>query len=97
MTKNRAKRYNAAFKEQVVARVVKDGCAIASTAKDFGITEQTLRNWLRKHNDGQIPEKVRLAELEAELSTARKRIADLEQTNDILKKAAAIFATSSRK
>jgi transposase len=97
MSKNRAKRYNAEFKEQVIARIVKDGHPLASTAKDFGVTEQTVRNWLRVSEERKIPERVRASELEAELKKAQRRIADLEMTNEILKKAAAIFATSNQK
>ena len=97
MANNTGKRYSPEFKKQVVTRVVEEGCSVISTAKDFGLSEQTLRNWIRETKDRQIPDKVRLAEMEAELQKSKRRIADLEQTNEILKKAAAIFATSNRK
>lgn len=97
MASNTGKRYSPEFKKQVVERAQEEGCSVASTAKDFGLTEQTLRNWMRESRERQIPDKVRLAELEAELQKSKRRIADLEQTNEILKKAAAIFATNNRK
>ncbi len=97
MANNTGKRYSPEFKKQVVARVLEEGGSVAGTAKDFGLSEQTLRNWIRETKDRQIPDKVRFAEMEAELQKSKRRIADLEQTNEILKKAAAIFATSNRK
>jgi transposase-like protein len=36
----------AAFKEQAVKRV-KDGKTVGSVAKEMGLVEQTLRNWVK--------------------------------------------------
>ena len=56
-----------------------------------------MRNWLKDQKDAEDPEKLRIAELEAKLKEANKKIADQEMTIDILKKATAIFAKNDRK
>lgn len=68
-----------------------------SVAEDFGVNDQTIRNWLKDTKDKQDPDKVKIAELEAELKEAKKKVADQELTIDILKKATAIFVQNNRK
>lgn len=65
---------------------------ISQIARDFGISEATLHNWLKKADieDGTLPG-VSTVEA-AELRDAKKRIRLLEQENEILRRAAAFFA-----
>ncbi|MDD4753168.1 MAG: hypothetical protein PHT78_07980 [Desulfitobacteriaceae bacterium] len=56
-----------------------------------------MERWLAAEADSHDEEKVRLRELEAEVKQLRKDKADLEDTVEILKKAAAIFSQSQRK
>ncbi|WHH56922.1 transposase [Petroclostridium sp. X23] len=90
-------RYSKEFKEDAIRLVKEEGRSSISVAKDLGVNPQTLRNWLKEYTDSQDPQKTRIAELEAELREKKKRIADLEMTNDILKKAAAIFVKDNQK
>lgn len=90
-------RYNAEFKADVIRLVTEEGKTPYSVGKDLGVNAQTIRNWLTKHKKEQSPDKVRIAELEAELKETKKRIKDLEMTNDILKKATAIFVKDNQK
>ena len=90
-------RYNEEFKDDAI-RLVKEGNrSVPSVAKDLGINPQTLRNWFNEDKKSRNPDNVRIAELEAQLKAKSRKIADLEITNEILKKATAIFATSNRK
>lgn len=89
----KGKRYNAEFKADIVRLVKEEGRTVASIVKDFGISEQTVYNWLNKTNPPKDTDKARIAELEAELKAERKKNADLEESVAILKKATAIFAT----
>jgi len=91
------KRYNKEFKDSVVRMIKDDGRSVTSVAKDLGTSEQTIYRWLEQHKVRQNPEKVRIMELEAELKVANRRVADLEESVTILKKATAIFATQHRK
>lgn len=90
-------RYNQQFKEDIIRLVHEEKRSVASVVKDFGVNEQTIRNWLKGNKDRQDPYKSKVAELEAEIKAKDKKIADHEQTIDILKKATAIFAQSNRK
>lgn len=86
------KPFPAEFRRDVVAVARKHEAPISQIAKDFGISEATLHNWLKKADieDGARPG---LTQKEtAELRDARKRIRLLEQENEILRRAAAFFA-----
>ncbi len=95
--KNTGKRYNDEFKTDIIRLIREDNRPVSSIEKDFGVSEQTVRNWLKSCKDSKDPDKVRIAELEAELKEAKKKLIDKEMTIDILKKATAIFAQNNRK
>ena len=86
------KPYPAEFRRDVVAVARKHEAPLAQIAKDFGISEATLHNWLKKADieDG-VSSGVTEKEA-AELREAKKRIRLLEQENEILRPAAAFFA-----
>ena len=88
--------YTLEFKMEAV-RLVKGGQAAPVTAKILGVPSQTLGNWVRLSNQGQLkgagdkpvsPEQMELARLRAELSRVKME-------RDILKKATAYFARES--
>ena len=85
--------YTAEFKELAVKRV-KAGQGIGPVARDLGLVEQTLRNWVKAAKNGKLnpvggktitPEQM-------ELSRVRAENARLRMENEILKKATAYFA-----
>lgn len=94
---NTGKRYAKEFKSDAIRLIREDGRSVNQVAKDLGVNDQTLRNWLGEVKSRQDPDRLRISELEHELKEKNKKIADLELTNEILKKATAIFATSNRK
>lgn len=94
---NKGKRYNQQFKDEIVRLVREEKSSVSSVVKDFGVSEQTVRNWLNDSKDKDDPDKVRITELEAELRDAKRKLAVQELTIDILKKATAIFVTNNRK
>jgi transposase-like protein len=89
--KTTGKRYDQQFKDDIVRLIQVEKRTIASIEKDFGVSEQTVRNWLKDKKNAENPAEVRLAELESELREAKKKISDKEMTIDILKKATAIL------
>lgn len=91
------KRYTQEFKDGVIRMILEDGRSVVSVAQDLGISEQTIYRWLDKAKARQMPDKVRIMELEAELKAVKRREHELQQTVDILKKATAIFATHHQK
>ncbi len=87
-----AKPYPEEFRRDVVSVARKREAPLAQIAKDFGISEGTLNNWLKRADveDGVRPG-VTQADA-AELRELRKRNRLLEQENEILRRAAAFFA-----
>lgn len=95
--KHKGKRYDSQFKEDIIRLIREEKRSVSSVVKDFGVSEQTVRNWLQNSKDKADPDKVRISELEAELKEAKRKVADHEMTIDILKKATAFFAKDNRK
>ena len=85
--------YTTEFKELTVKRV-KDGQSVGAVAKELGLIEQTLRNWVKAAEAGKLDgagaRKVTPEEME--LSRLRAENIRLKRENDILKKATAYFA-----
>ena len=94
---NKGKRYNQEFRSDILKLIQQEKRSVASIVTDFGVSEQTVRNWLKQNRDSQNSDKVKIAQLEAELKAKNKKIADQEMTIEILKKAAAIFTQNNRK
>ena len=85
--------YTVEFKEQSVKRV-KSGQSISAVARDLGLIEQTLRNWVKAAAAGTLngaggkvvtPEQMELSRLRAENIRLKREC-------EILKKATAYFA-----
>ena len=84
--------FSAEYREEAVKMVLETGRPIAAVARDLGINEGTLGNWVNKYRDEHpaseelsISERARLKELE-------KENRELRMERDFLKKAAAFFA-----
>lgn len=78
-------------------QLVEAGRRPADVAREIGVAEQTLHNWLKARRDGKLghglgakvtPEQMEIARLRAEVSR-------LKAETEILKKAAAYFARES--
>ncbi len=85
--------YTAEFKELAIKRVA-DGQSIPAAAKALGLSDQTLRNWIKAAASGKLNgagSRVVTPE-EMELSRLRAEVARLKRENEIIKKAAAYFA-----
>jgi transposase len=65
---------------------------IGEIAKDLGISESCLRNWMRRDQIETGDRAGLTADERAELVASRRRIRVLETENEILKRAAAFLA-----
>ena len=85
--------YTAEFKELAVKRV-KGGQSAGAVAKDLGLIEQTLRNWVKAAAAGKLnnPGGKVVTPEQMELSRLRAENIRLKRENEILKKATAYFA-----
>lgn len=89
------KPYPKEFRDDVV-RVARQGDApIGQIAKDFGIADSCLRNWLRRADieDGKRSG-VTKAESD-ELKVLKKRLRLVEQENEVLRRAAAYLSQAN--
>ena len=85
--------YTKEFKEQAVAQVG-SGRGIAAIARELGLSDQTLRNWVKGSKAGKLlgaGSKV-VTPQQMELSRLRAENMRLKRENEILKKATAYFA-----
>ena len=90
-------KYSPEFREETAKLVVVGQQPIAQVARDHGLSETTIGNWVRKYRDEhggdepplELSERARLRELERENREMAMELA-------FLKKAAAYFAREQR-
>jgi transposase len=91
-------RYDEAFKTGAIQLVVEQGRPSREVARELGICIDTLHNWLKSSGvhagqvDRQNREVRRQKELEAEVRTLRKQLAEKEEVITILKKSVGILS-----
>ena len=88
------RKFTAEFKAEAVALVEASGGNIAQVAKELGIYDSTLGNWVRQfrgHAEGapNVEERAEIRELKRELDRVKRE-------RDILAKAVAFFSASAR-
>jgi transposase len=87
--------YPPAFRIEAVRLVRSTDKPLPVIAQDLGVSEPTLRNWVRQAEiDDGTRDGLTTAE-RAELARLRREVRTLRQERDILKKAAAFFARES--
>ena len=89
-------RYTKEFKSEAINMAVNGDLSLSEVASNLGLNYQTLYNWVK----GSMPEssstqagKSKIKELESELRALRRDLKRARQERDILKKAAAYFAS----
>ncbi len=97
MGKNNGNRYSGEFKQGAIKLVLENKQSIAEACRNLGVSRNAMERWLATEAESHDDEKVRLRQLEEENRQLRREKADLEDTVEILKKAAAIFSQSQRK
>ncbi len=93
MTKRAVKIYQLEFKQSSAKLAAESDQPIAQTAKDLGINESTLYGWVSKYCPNKHEEKSNNDIANKELKQLRRENIRLKQERDILKKAAAYFAS----
>lgn len=87
--------YPPEFKAEAVRLVASSDRSLTRIAKDLGVADQTLRNWVQ-HAEIDDGAREALAPNEREeLRQLRREVRTLRQEREILKKAAAFFAKES--
>ena len=85
------------YKEEAAKLVIETSRPIAESARDSGINEQTLRNWVNAYRKAHAGEEPPLSVSErAELRELKEEVRELRLKSEFLGKAAAFFAQEYR-
>lgn len=89
------KKYPEEFKRDVVMVARRGDLSVPEVATDFGIAEETVRRWMRQADiDDGVRDGKTSAE-QSELVRLRRDKRRLEMENEILRRAAAYFASAT--
>jgi transposase len=88
-----ATQFHRRLQEGAVRLVLDEGKTVAAAARDLGLTESSLRNWVEQARADRTKGKTGLTTAEREeLARLRKEVRELRMERDVQKKAAAFFA-----
>ena len=90
------KTYTREFKLQAVRMMADEGLSVAEVARQLGVGENCLRNWrkaAREQGAAAFPGQGHLPADQDELRRLRAEVQRLRAERDLLKKAAAYFAS----
>ena len=93
------RRFTREYKVEAVRLVSQSGVSVAQAARDLGVHPNSLRKWVRDYRADPrqaFPGEGQQKRDDAEVTRLRREVAKLRMERDILKKAAAFFATESQ-
>lgn len=88
------RRFTREYKEEIIKLVAEQGKKATHVARDIGVSEATVRGWVKKykeHGETAFPGSGKLRPEDEELRILKKRLADIQEENEILKKSIRIF------
>ena len=90
-------KYTPEFRDEAARLVVEGQRSIAEVAREYGLNETALGNWVKKYRNDHAGDEPALELSErASLRELERRNRELEMENTFLKKAAAYFAKEQR-
>lgn len=87
--------YPSEFRREAVELARVSDKSVPKLAKDLGISDQTLREWIKQADVDAGRREGLSSDERAELRELRKRVRTLEMEREVLKKAAAFFVRES--
>ena len=89
------RKYPPEFKRDVVAVARRGDLTQAEVAHDFGVSEESVRRWVRQADVDDGVAEGQTSDERSELVALRREKRRLEMENEILRRAAAHFASST--
>ena len=88
-------RYTDEFKKEAVRQVVETGYSVVETAKRLGVNPESLRTWKKRFESPEAITKHKIEQsAQIEIKRLQKELKRVTEERDILKKAAAYFASN---
>ena len=92
-------RYSKEFREEAVKLVTEERLSVPEAGRRLSLPPSTIVSWVKKFKVGRLGEIGKayrpLTDIEMELARTRKELAEVKMERDILKKAAAYFASGA--
>ena len=95
MEVKKRRRYSKEFKEDVVNMIKTGDKRVSELSRELDIAEAMIYRWYKKSNEDKGKE-VGISEGGKEIRELRKRLAEVEEERDILKKAVSIFSRQGK-
>lgn len=89
----KVKSYTQEYKNTII-ELFNSGKTYAEISSEYGVPKTTIRQWVNKANNINNNNNNTSNKNDADLKAIKKKMAQLEQENEILKKALSIFATT---
>ena len=96
--KRTRRQFSPEFKLESAQLVVDQGYTVLDAAQAVGVGKSTLENWvrrLREERRGQTPKGQALTPEQREIQELKRRIREIEEEKEILKKATALLMSDS--
>ncbi|MGL6168525.1 MAG: transposase [Fusobacteriaceae bacterium] len=86
-------KYDDEFRKQIVDLVESKTKTVKEIAGEYGLSINTINNWIQKYRKScSFRDEDQLTAEEKEIRELKKKIKQIEEENEILKKATAIFS-----
>src|SRR4051812_1747855 len=98
MVSSKRGRYSPEFRESAVREVIDQSRPIADVARQLGLVEQTLGNWVKSYrveHAGEAEPELSVSE-RAKLKELEREVRELRMENEFLGKSVAFFAKKHR-
>ena len=91
------RKFSPEFQDEAVRLVIDNSRPITQVARELGMNDGTLGNWVKQYRDEHADEEPPLTASERiQLAEAQRELRELRMENEFLKKAAAYFARDPR-